>query len=168
MDVTDTNTLSQFYGESSKISVSCGSRYYSEKLQLQTKKEEFERIMQQQQKQKQKLKQEERELASHNQTGMKKILLVDDELDSCMTFQTVLENSGYECISYTASVKALQEFRSDYYDLALLDVKIPVLNGFELCKKIREVDKTVHIIFITASEGTMSSLEVNISRARYD
>ncbi|MFL6402157.1 MAG: PleD family two-component system response regulator [Nitrososphaeraceae archaeon] len=49
-------------------------------------------------------------------------------------------------------LKALQEFRPNYYNLILLDIKMPVLNGFELCKKIIELDKTVHIIFITASE----------------
>ena len=70
-----------------------------------------------------------------------------------MVYQIVLEDAGYECISYTDPVKALQEFRIDYYDLILLDIKMPILNGFELCKKIREVDKTVHIIFITASEA---------------
>jgi DNA-binding response OmpR family regulator len=69
-----------------------------------------------------------------------------------MVYQIVLEDAGFECISYTDSVKALQEFRPNYYDLILLDIKMPVLGGFELCKKIREVDKTVHIIFITASE----------------
>ena len=63
-----------------------------------------------------------------------------------------MEDAGYKCISYTDSVKAMQEFRPNYYDLILLDIKMPVLNGFELCKKIIELDKTVHIIFITASE----------------
>ena len=58
-----------------------------------------------------------------------------------------------ECITYTNSVKALQDFRPNYYDLIILDIKMPVLNGFELCEKIREVDRTVHIIFITASEA---------------
>jgi two-component SAPR family response regulator len=52
--------------------------------------------------------------------------------------------------SHTDSVKALQEFRADYYDLVILDIKMPVLNGFELCKRIIEIDKTVQIIFITA------------------
>ena len=37
--------------------------------------------------------------------------------------------------------------------MVILDIKMPVLNGFELCKKIREIDKIVHIIFITASEA---------------
>jgi len=65
----------------------------------------------------------------------------------------VLEDAGYECITYTDSVKALQDFKPGFYDLILLDIKIPVLNGFELCKKIRELERTVHIIFITASEA---------------
>ena len=92
--------------------------------------------------------------ALHNQTRRtkKRILLVDDEPNLCMVYQIVLQDAGYECISYTDSVKALQEYRPTYYDLILLDIKMPVLNGFELCKKIIELDKTVHIIFITASE----------------
>ena len=89
----------------------------------------------------------------HSQKKRRRILLVDDEPDICIVYQIVLQDAGYECKSYTDSVKALQEFRVNYYDLILLDIKMPVLNGFELCKKIREVDRTVHIIFITASEA---------------
>ena len=69
-----------------------------------------------------------------------------------MVYQIVLEDTGFECKSYTDPVKALQEFKPYFYDLILLDIKMPVLNGFELCKKIIELDKAVHIIFITASE----------------
>ena len=64
----------------------------------------------------------------------------------------VLKDAGYQCISYTNPIKALQQFRPNYYDLVLLDIKMPVLNGFRLCKKIIELDRTVHIVFITASE----------------
>jgi DNA-binding response OmpR family regulator len=88
-----------------------------------------------------------------SRNNKKRILLVDDEPDICMVYQMVLEDAGYECISYTDPVKALKEFKPYFYDLILLDIKMPVLNGFELCKKIREVDKAVHIIFITASES---------------
>ncbi|MFL6325360.1 MAG: response regulator [Nitrososphaeraceae archaeon] len=88
----------------------------------------------------------------HNQKNKrrKRVLLVDDEHDICMTFQTVLEDAGFECNYYTDSVKTLQEFRPNYYDLVLLDVKMPVLNGFELCKKMRELDKSIQLIFTTA------------------
>jgi DNA-binding response OmpR family regulator len=82
-----------------------------------------------------------------------RILLVDDEPDICMVYQIVLEDAGYQCRSYTDSLKALQEFRPNYYHLVILDIKMPVLNGFELCKKIREIDETVYITFITASEA---------------
>jgi CheY-like chemotaxis protein len=93
------------------------------------------------------------QVASSNRGKKKKrVLLIDDERDICMIYQMVLEDAGYECISYTDPVSALQEFRIDHYDLILLDIKMPVLNGFELCKKIREIDRAVHIVFITASE----------------
>jgi two-component system catabolic regulation response regulator CreB/two-component system response regulator ChvI len=86
----------------------------------------------------------------HNQKKKKKVLLVDDEPDTCLSYQMVLQSAGYGCKSYTNSVKAMQEFRPNYYDLVILDIKMPVLNGFELCKKIREVDRTVQVIFLTA------------------
>jgi DNA-binding response OmpR family regulator len=44
----------------------------------------------------------------------------------------VLEDAGFECKSYTNSVKALQEFRARYYDLILVDVRMPILDGFDL------------------------------------
>jgi DNA-binding response OmpR family regulator len=46
-----------------------------------------------------------------------------------MVYQIVLQDAGYGCIPYTDSVKAMQEFRPNYYHLILLDIKIPVLNG---------------------------------------
>src|SRR5919197_5556019 len=131
----------EYYNKSKRIFGSFDPKYHDEiitKLNLQTREPEL---------QNQKIQGE----VLHNQKK-KRILLVDDEIDICMVYQIVLQDAGYECISYTDSVKALQEFKSNYYDLILLDIKMPLLNGFELCKKIREIDKTIHIIFITASE----------------
>jgi DNA-binding response OmpR family regulator len=67
----------------------------------------------------------------------------------------VLENAGFQCVSYTDSVKALQEFKPYFYDLVILDIKMPVLDGFELCRKISEVDSAIGIIFITALSELM-------------
>ena len=64
-----------------------------------------------------------------------------------MVYQIVLEDAGYECISYTDPVKAPR-----IQAIFLLDIEMPVLNGFEFCKKIIELDRTVNIVFITASE----------------
>jgi DNA-binding response OmpR family regulator len=77
--------------------------------------------------------------------------LVDDEPDVCLLYQIVLKDARYECNSYIDPIKALDEFRADYYGLVLLDIKMPKLNGLELCRFIREQDKSVKIIFITAA-----------------
>jgi DNA-binding response OmpR family regulator len=86
-----------------------------------------------------------------NQHKHKKILFVDDEPDICLLYQIVLKDAGYECNSYIDPIKALDEFRADYYGLVLLDIKMPKLNGLELCRIIREQDKSIKIIFITAA-----------------
>jgi two-component system, OmpR family, response regulator ChvI len=80
------------------------------------------------------------------------MLLVDDEADVCRAYQTVLQDVRYECDSSTYSVKAMQEFRPNYYEVIILDIKTSAVNGFELCKKIREADKSIHLIFLTACE----------------
>ena len=94
--------------------------------------------------------QKEEELEAYRSRN--RILVVDDESDSCLAYQVVLQDSGYQCNSYTDSVKALQEFTTSYYDLVILDIKMPKLDGFALYEKIRELDKTVQIIFISAAE----------------
>ncbi|MFL6461406.1 MAG: response regulator [Nitrososphaeraceae archaeon] len=140
-----------YYNESKRIFGSFDPKYYDEiitKLNLHSR-EEYERSMQHLL-QNQKIQLE----VLHNQTRRtkKRILLVDDEPDLCMVYQIVLQDAGYECIPYTDSVKALQEFRPNYYDLILLDIKMPKLDGFALYEKIRELDKTLRVIFITAGE----------------
>ena|SRR5919198_2909231 len=139
------------YSESAKMFVSRDTKYHDEIItkQYPQAREAYKSTIQYPENQKIQYEQ-----VLHSQEKRKKrILLVDDEPDICMVYQIVLEDAGYECISYTDSVKALKEFRPTYYDLILLDIKMPVLNGFDLCKKLRELDKSVHIVFITASEA---------------
>jgi CheY-like chemotaxis protein len=145
MNDLSTNTSQGCYNKSKRTFDSFDPKYYDEiitKVNLQTKEKYKHNAMQQ------------GEGLLHDQLrNRKKVLVVDDEPDICMVYQMVLEDAGYECISYTDPVKALKDFRPVYYDLILLDIKMPLLDGFELCKKIREVDKAVFIILITASEA---------------
>ena len=144
---------SQYYSESAKICISHDTKYYDEiiiKPHIQTR-EKYERTSHYQLNQKIQ-QQEGGQEEPHNQRRKSRILLVDDEPDVCMVYQIVLEDAGFECIPYTDPVKALRQFKPCFYDLILLDIKMPVLNGFELCKKIIDLDRTVHIVFITASE----------------
>jgi len=82
----------------------------------------------------------------------KKILIIDDELDVTITLRMVLEQNGFKTDYYTNSVLAYKNFRDGLYDLVLLDIKMPVVDGFTLYQKIKRTDSRVKICFLTASE----------------
>jgi CheY-like chemotaxis protein len=88
----------------------------------------------------------------NNLKNKNKIFLVDDELDVSYTISTVLQDNGFEVDAFTDSVLALANYKTNFYDLIILDIKMPGMDGFELCKKIRETDPKVKISFLTASE----------------
>jgi CheY-like chemotaxis protein len=91
--------------------------------------------------------------SEESQLGAKKrrILIVDDDLDITRTFGLVLEDSGlYEVDTYNEPLIALQNFRPTFYDLALLDIKMPQMNGFELSNKIENIDNKIKVCFISA------------------
>jgi two-component system, OmpR family, response regulator ChvI len=88
----------------------------------------------------------------------KKILLVDDEPDIIDSLKIGLEDNEFEVETYTDSVLALSNFKADVYDIVLLDVKMPKMNGFELYEKLREKDSKVKVCFITAHEVYYDSL----------
>jgi two-component system response regulator ChvI len=73
-----------------------------------------------------------------------KILIVDDDPEITKTFSLVLEDSGlYEVDSYNDPLIALQNFEPNFYDLLLLDIRMPNMNGFELYDKIEKIDNKV-------------------------
>lgn len=83
----------------------------------------------------------------------KKIMLVDDEADILWVFKMILESDvRLKVDSFVDPLAALQNFRPGLYDLLLIDIAMPKMNGFELYDKIREFDKKVKISFVTASE----------------
>src|SRR6187200_3264968 len=80
-----------------------------------------------------------------------KILIVDDEPDTAITYKLVLEqNSQFSVNAFADPLVALHSFSASMYDLLLVTVKMPKMDGFQLCKKIRELDKKVKICFITS------------------
>jgi DNA-binding response OmpR family regulator len=82
-----------------------------------------------------------------------KILIVDDEDDITSSFKRILEIHGFEVDAYNDSMLALSKFRANYYDIALLDIKMPNIDGFDLYNKIKEMDNNIRICFLTASEA---------------
>jgi PleD family two-component response regulator len=81
-----------------------------------------------------------------------KILLVDDDKDINITLRKVLEEKGYEIHVFSNPLKALDSFEKDMYNLIILDIKMPKMNGFEFYKKLRKIDSKVKVCFLTAGE----------------
>jgi DNA-binding response OmpR family regulator len=86
--------------------------------------------------------------------GVKRILVVDDEYDISLTIKVVLEENGFKVDSFTDAFEALENFSTGLYDLAMLDVKMPEMDGFSLYEKIKKVDDRVRICFLTAIDDT--------------
>ena len=83
---------------------------------------------------------------------VKKILLVDDELDVIYAIKNILEDNGFQIDSFNDPILALKSYRMNFYDLVILDIKMPKMDGFQLYIKLREKDPQVKICFLTASE----------------
>jgi DNA-binding response OmpR family regulator len=80
-----------------------------------------------------------------------RILIVDDEDDINLLFKMVLEDNGYKVDTFNDPLVALQNFRAGSYDLLLLDMLMPNMNGFELYQKMRILGDKAKICFLTAS-----------------
>ena len=80
----------------------------------------------------------------------KRILVVDDWADVNLTIRLILEQNGFEVDTFEDPISALKGFKPDTYDLLIIDIKMRYLNGFELYKKIKEVDTKVNVLFLTA------------------
>ena len=80
-----------------------------------------------------------------------RILIVDDEDDINLLFKIVLEDNGFKVDTFNDPLVALQNFTAGSYDLLILDMLMPNMNGFELYQKIRMLDDKVKMCFLTAS-----------------
>jgi two-component system, OmpR family, response regulator ChvI len=101
--------------------------------------------------------------ASHSSITLsgnpRKILIVDDEPDITSTFDMILQMNGFEVDSYSDPISALSNFKPNSYSLALLEIRMPKMNGFELYKKIKDIDNKIEACFITAFEDYREELK---------
>ena len=100
------------------------------------------------------------DIISHSypkQTSRPNVMLVDDEPDILAIFKTYLTSEGYEVEAFSDSYMALQSFaRSEprHYDLLVLDIRMPTINGLQLYQRLKAVDPYVRVIFMSALEAT--------------
>ena len=88
-----------------------------------------------------------------------RILLVDDERDIVTVLKASLQRNGFEVDGFSDPNEALANFKKDRYDLILLDIKMPKMNGFELSRELTKIDDGARI-------GFMSAFEINLDDAR--
>jgi DNA-binding response OmpR family regulator len=84
------------------------------------------------------------------------------------TLKKELEQSGFSLDVFNDPTTALSNFKADYYDLILLDVKMPQMNGFELYQEIKKKDKNVKACFVTAYEVYYESLKKEFPKLNVD
>jgi CheY-like chemotaxis protein len=83
----------------------------------------------------------------------KRLMLVEDEADIAMAFKIVLESDiGLKVDSFMDPFAALNNFRFGLYDLIMIDIALPQMNGFELYYRIKKLDDKVKVCFLTVGE----------------
>ena len=85
-----------------------------------------------------------------------KILIVDDEKEIANLVTIYLSNEGYEIDVFYDGKSAMEAIKKQKYDLAILDVMLPDIDGFTICKNIRET-YTYPIIMLTAKEADIDN-----------
>jgi FixJ family two-component response regulator len=79
-----------------------------------------------------------------------KILIVDDETNVRLNYRVTLETEGYKILEAVSGASALEELVAQVFDLAILDMRMPGMDGLELLAKMREVGITVPAMIVTA------------------
>jgi DNA-binding response OmpR family regulator len=87
-----------------------------------------------------------------NNKSTKRILIIDDEDDLNLVFKVVLEDSGFKVDTFSKPVLALENFKNGLYDLVILDMKMPKMDGLTAYQEIRKIDDKVEICLLTAGD----------------
>jgi DNA-binding response OmpR family regulator len=87
-----------------------------------------------------------------SQDTKKRILVVDDEPDITFTLQAGLEDGGFDVDAFIDPELVLSSFKPGLYDLVLIDIMMPKMDGFALYERLKTVDPVVKVCFLTASE----------------
>ncbi len=74
-------------------------------------------------------------------------------MDSNITVETVLQDNGFKVDSYEDPILALKNFKSCFYDLVILDIKMPQMNGFLVYREIKKLDERIKVCFHSKSNS---------------
>jgi CheY-like chemotaxis protein len=98
-------------------------------------------------------------LANTSFNCQSRIMIVDDEQDIARLFAIALKDNGFIVDVFNDPLSALSNYKAGLYDLLLLDIKMPKMNGFELYQKIKDKDDKAKVCFITAYEESLNDFK---------
>jgi DNA-binding response OmpR family regulator len=81
-----------------------------------------------------------------------RVLLVDDERDITLVTKKGLVMHDFQVTTYNDPAKALEDFKPNQYDLHVFDIRMPGMSGFDLARKIWQVNPKAHVCFLSAFE----------------
>jgi len=87
------------------------------------------------------------------------ILIIDDEEDMCNMISIILNNEGYKTYTAHDGQAGVEVFRKKFPDAVILDLNMPKMNGMEVLKEIKKIDKNIPVIIITAYGEVRSAVE---------
>ena len=94
-----------------------------------------------------------------NRLEKSRILLVDDDSTITTSFQMVLQNEGYDVDTASDGRQALERFERENYQLVILDIKLPDINGIEVARRIRKHNDDVRLVIVTGYPELEDSIE---------
>jgi two-component system response regulator ChvI len=89
-------------------------------------------------------------LTDNNKSTRKRILVIDDKDDINLAIKVVLESDGFVVTTFNDPLEALRNYKTNLYDLVLLDIRMPTMDGLSVYQRIRKLDDKVEICFLTA------------------
>jgi len=99
---------------------------------------------------------------------MNRILIVDDEPDITLSFKMILEGNGFKVDTYNDPIHATRNFKADSYDLVILDIRMPKMDGFQLYEELKKIEEKVKVVFITAFDINYEGLRKMYPELRID
>lgn len=93
-----------------------------------------------------------------------KILIIDRESDIRKTLETLLRKEGYQVRSTSGGEEAIDIFKSEPFDLVIMDINMPGSNGLQVMRKIKKLDEEIEVIILTGS----MSIENAVKALRHD
>jgi len=100
----------------------------------------------------------QKEKITNDRALSKTVLIIDDDPDVTTVFSLGLQDEGFDVYTYNDPLEALSQFTPNFYDLLLIDINMPKMNGIDLSIQILELDTNVKICFITAGEANIEVL----------